>query len=68
MSTGAQLQGDAIPAKPDTIDPSTRRNAMMDPKDYMAKAKQQMDAWSAEMSKMQGQMMKAGKDAQDQMM
>lgn len=41
---------------------------MMDPKDYMAKAKDQMESWTAEMQKMQGQMMKAGKDAQDQML
>ncbi len=41
---------------------------MNDPKEYMAKAKAQMDVWSAEITKMQGQMMKAGKDAQDQML
>ncbi|MBL4627773.1 MAG: hypothetical protein JKY00_07010, partial [Roseicyclus sp.] len=40
---------------------------MTDPKDFMAQAKAQMDAWGTEMTKMQAKMMEAGTAGQAQM-
>lgn len=40
---------------------------MTDPKDFMAQAKAQMDAWTAEMTKMQAKMQETGEAGQAQM-
>lgn len=40
---------------------------MKDPKDFMAQAKTQMEAWTAEMGKMQSKMMEAGAQGQAEM-
>lgn len=40
---------------------------MTDPKEFMAQAKTQMDAWGAEMGKMQAKMTEAGETGQAQM-
>lgn len=40
---------------------------MTDPKEFMAQAKAQMDAWGAEMTKMQAKMQEAGEAGQAQM-
>jgi flagellar biosynthesis regulator FlaF len=46
---------------------SARRRHMTDPKEFMAKAQAQMEAWTAEMGKMQSKMMDAGAKGQDEM-
>lgn len=44
-----------------------KANPMADKNDFMAQAKAQMDAWTAEMTKMQGQIQAAGTKGQEQM-
>ena len=40
---------------------------MNDPKEFMAKAQAQMEAWTAEMGKMQSKMVEAGAKGQEEM-